>query len=96
MKPVFKIGIAVAAWGTIGLIAIPPIVTSCSSEKNRIEDRVIDEGLLRNDDLIAVRTSVGKVTIKKKVIKKLKKGKKYTVKITYLKKTISKKVTVKK
>lgn len=64
MKTIFKIGIAVAAWGTIGLVAIPPIVSSCSSEKDKIEDRVIDEGLLRNDDLVAVKTSDGKVTIK--------------------------------
>ena len=71
MKTIFKIGIAVAAWGTIGLIAIPPIVTSCSSEKNRIEKRVIDKGLLRNDDLIAVRTSDGKVTIKNGVTGKV-------------------------
>ena len=42
------------------------------------------------------KNGVAKVTIKKKVIKKLKKGKKYTVKITYLKKTISKEITVKK
>lgn len=53
-----------SAWGTIGLVAIPPIVSSCSSEKDKIEDRVIDEGLLRNDDLVAVKTSDGKVTIK--------------------------------
>lgn len=71
MKTIFKIGIAVAAWGTIGLIAIPPIVTSCSSEKDKIVDRVIDEGLLRNDDLIAVRTSDGKVTIKNGVTGKV-------------------------
>lgn len=64
MKTIFKIGIAVAAWGTIGLIAIPPIVSSCSSEKDKIEERAIDEGLLRNDDLVAVKTSDGKVTIK--------------------------------
>jgi len=71
MKTIFKIGIAVAAWGTIGLIAIPPIVTSCSSEKDKIVDQVIDEGLLRNDDLIAVRTSDGKVTIKNGVTGKV-------------------------
>ena len=64
MKTIYKICIAAAAWGTICLIAIPPIVTSCSSDKDKIEDRVIDEGLLRNDDLIAVKTSDGKVTIK--------------------------------
>ena len=71
MKTIFKIGIAVAAWGTIGLIALPPIVTSCSSEKDKIVDRVIDEGLLRNDDLIAVRSSDGKVTIKNGVTGKV-------------------------
>lgn len=64
MKTILKIGIAVVAWGTIGLISIPPFVSSCSSDKDRIEDRVVDEGFLRNDDLIAVKTSDGKVTIK--------------------------------
>ena len=64
MKTIYKICIAAAAWGTICLIAIPPIVTSCSSDKDKIEDSVIDEGLLRNDDLVAVKTSDGKVTIK--------------------------------
>lgn len=71
MKTIFKIGIAVAAWGTIGLIAIPPIVSSCSSEKDKIEERAIDEGLLRNDDLVAVKTSDGKVTIKNEVTGKV-------------------------
>ena len=41
------------------------------------------------------KKGVAKVTIKKKVIKKLKKGKKYTVKITYLKKTAKTIVKVK-
>ena len=41
-------------------------------------------------------TGVAKVTIKKNVINKLKVGKKYTVKISYYKDTISKKVTVKR
>ena len=64
MKTIFKIGIAVAAWGTIALIAIPPVITGCSSDKDKIEERAIDEGLLRNDDLIAVKSADGKVTIK--------------------------------
>ncbi|MEE0938673.1 Ig-like domain repeat protein, partial [Methanobrevibacter sp.] len=42
------------------------------------------------------KKGVAKVTIKKNVINKLKAGKKYTVKITYYKDTISKKVTVKR
>ena len=41
------------------------------------------------------KKGVAKVTIKKKVIKKLKKGKKYKVKITYLKNTIKTTVKVK-
>ena len=64
MKTIYKICIAVAAWGAIGLIVIPPIISSCSSDKDKIEDRVIDNGLLRNDDLVALKTSNGKVTIK--------------------------------
>ena len=42
------------------------------------------------------KKGVAKVTIKKNVINKLKVGKKYTVKISYYKDTISKKVTVKR
>ena len=42
------------------------------------------------------KNGLAKVTIKKKVIKKLKKGKKYTVKITYGKKTAKTVVKVKK
>ena len=42
------------------------------------------------------KKGLAKITIKKKVIKKLKKGKKYTVKITYGKKTAKTVVKVKK
>ena len=42
------------------------------------------------------KKGVAKVTIKKKVIKKLKAGKKYAVKVTYLKNTVKGKVKVKK
>ena len=42
------------------------------------------------------KKGVAKVTIKKKVIKKLKKGKKYAFTVTYLKDTIKKSVKVKK
>ncbi len=41
------------------------------------------------------KKGIAKVTLKKKVIKKLKKGKKYTVKVTYLKDTIKTTVKVK-
>ena len=39
---------------------------------------------------------IAKITIKKNVIKKLKKGKKYTVKVTYIKNTITGLVKVKR
>ena len=42
------------------------------------------------------KKGVAKVTLKKKVIKKLKAGKKYAVKVTYLKNTVKGKVKVKK
>lgn len=41
------------------------------------------------------KKGVAKFTIKKKVLKKLKKGKKYTYKVTYLKDTVKKKIMVK-
>lgn len=71
MKTVYKIAIAVTVWSAIGLIAVPPIVTSCSSNRNNEEERVFDEGLLRNDDLVAVKTSDGRVTIKNEVTGKV-------------------------
>lgn len=63
MKSIYKICIAVAAWGTIGLIAVQPIVTSCSSKPKQVEI-ISSEGLLRNDDLVAVESSDGKISIK--------------------------------
>ena len=71
MKTIHKICIAVAAWGTICFIAIPPIVTSCASNKDKIEDQVSESGLLRNDDLVAVKTSDGKVSIKNEITGKV-------------------------
>lgn len=64
MKTIFKIGIAVAAWGTIGLIAIPPMVSSCSADRDKPQPVELDDLLLRNDDLVAIQSSDGKVTIK--------------------------------
>lgn len=71
MKTFVKFSIAVAAWSVIGLIAIPPIVTSCSSEEDRIVERATDEGLLLGDDLVAVKSSDGKVSIKNTVTGKV-------------------------
>lgn len=64
MKTIYKIGIAVSAWVFIGLVAIPPIVTSCSSDNDKIVESATESGLLLGDDLVAVKGSDGKVSIK--------------------------------
>ena len=64
MKTIYKIGIAVSAWVFIGLVAIPPIVTSCSSDNDKIVESATESGLLLGDDLVAIKSSDGKVSIK--------------------------------
>ena len=64
MKTIYKIGIAIASWSVIGLVSIPVFVTSCRNEDDDTFDRVIEYGLLRNDDLVAVKSNDGTVTIK--------------------------------
>ncbi len=64
MKTIYKIGIAVSAWVFIGLVTIPPIVTSCSSNNDKIVESATESGLLLGDDLVAVKGSDGKVSIK--------------------------------
>ena len=64
MKTIYKIGIAVSAWVFIGLVTIPPIVTSCSSDDDKIVERATESGLLLGDDLVAIKSSDGKVSIK--------------------------------
>ena len=64
MKTIYKVGIAVSAWAFIGLVTIPPIVTSCSSDNDKIVERATESGLLLGDDLVAVKSSDGKVSIK--------------------------------
>ena len=64
MKTIYKVGIAVSARAFIGLVTIPPIVTSCSSDNDKIVERATESGLLLGDDLVAVKSSDGKVSIK--------------------------------
>lgn len=71
MKTIYKICIATAAWGIIGLMTVSFIVSACSSGKDKIEDSVVDEGFLRNDDLVAVKSSDGRVSIKNEVTGKV-------------------------
>lgn len=71
MKTIYKIGIAVSAWVFIGLVTIPPIVTSCSSDNDKIVESATESGLLLGDDLVAVKGSDGKVSIKNTVTGKI-------------------------
>ena len=64
MKTIYKIGIAVSAWVFIGLVTIPPIVTICSSDNDKIVESATESGLLLGDDLVAIKSSDGKVSIK--------------------------------
>lgn len=64
MKTYVKVLIGVGAWAVIGVIALPPIITGCSSRKDKVVEKAQDEGILKGDDLVAIRTSDGKVSIK--------------------------------
>lgn len=64
MKTITKAIIGVSAWAVIALIFAPTVISGCSCEKNRYDESVFEEGLIRNDDLVAVRNSDGKITIK--------------------------------
>jgi len=64
MKTYAKILIGVGAWMVIGVIALPPIITGCSSRKDKVVEKAQDDGILKGDDLVAIRTSDGKVSIK--------------------------------
>lgn len=64
MKTIYKIGIAVASWSVIGLAAIFSFAPGCTDKNSEAVDPVIEYGLLRNDDLIAMRLDDGTVTIK--------------------------------
>lgn len=55
----------IAAWGSLAAIVATPIVSGCSCRnENAIAEDLSDEGLLLNDDLVAVRSDNGKVSIK--------------------------------
>ena len=61
MKRSYKICIAIVSWSLIGLAVITPFVTNCTNENDDTDDWAIEEGLLRNDDLVAVKSSNGMV-----------------------------------
>lgn len=64
MKTIIKIGIGIAAWSFIGAVTVPVFVTSCVPGPKEIVQEATDDGLLLGDNLIAVRRSDGKISIK--------------------------------
>lgn len=70
MKTIYKVGIAVTAWAFLAFISIPPIVSSCS-QKDKVVSRATESGMILGDDLVAVKTSDGKVSIKNTVTGKV-------------------------
>ena len=54
----------IAAWGILAAL-VTTSVSSCSFHRNRrVAEDISDDGLLLNDDLVAVRTDDGKVSIR--------------------------------
>ena len=63
MKTIYKIAVGLAAWSAAALLILPAVLSGCSSSRD-LDDSVVEEGFLRNDDLVAVKTSDGKITIR--------------------------------
>ena len=63
MKAKVKLILGITVWSLIAAIVITAIAASCSNEKP-IALRPSDEGLLLNDDLIAIKENDGNITIK--------------------------------
>lgn len=63
MKTKVKLILGIAVWSLIAAIIITAIVASCSKEEP-IAERPSDEGLLLNDNLVAIKEDDGNITIK--------------------------------
>lgn len=63
MKTTFKVGIAAAVWATIVLTAVSASVSSCSSKK-KVDRDITSSALILGDDIVAVRSGDGKVSIR--------------------------------
>lgn len=63
MNKRIKLVIGIAVWAVIAVIAVAAIIASCSKEEP-IESKVSDQGLLMNDDLVAIKGEDGNITIK--------------------------------
>lgn len=58
-----KLIIGACAWAVIGFISAAAIIASCS-ENEPIAEKPSEEGLLLNDDLVAIKEDDGNITIK--------------------------------
>ena len=63
MSKKIKLIIGVCVWAVISVIAAAAIIASCS-ENEPIAEKPSEEGLLLNDDLVAIKEDDGNITIK--------------------------------
>lgn len=63
MNKKIKLIIGVCVWAVISIIAASAIIASCS-ENEPIAEKPSEEGLLLNDDLVAIKEDDGNITIK--------------------------------
>ena len=63
MKTKVKLILGIIVWSSIAAVIITSIVASCSNEEP-IAERPSDEGLLLNDNLVAIKEDDGNITIK--------------------------------
>lgn len=63
MNRKIKLIAGISAWTIIAAIAAATLIASCSKEEP-ISEKVSDQGLLLNDDLVAIREEDGNITIK--------------------------------
>ena len=63
MNKKIKLIVGISAWAVIIVIAAAAIIASCSKEEP-ISEKVSDQGLLLNDDLVAIHEEDGNITIK--------------------------------
>ena len=62
MNKKIKLIIGASVWAVIIVIAAAAIIASCS-EKEPIAETPSEEGLLLNDDLVAIKENDGNITI---------------------------------
>ena len=63
MNKKMKIIVGASVWGVILCVIIAAVIASCS-QNEPVAEKPSDEGLLLNDDLVAIKESDGNITIK--------------------------------